>query len=69
MDYYFKFSYQVFVLMAAQFENIYSRLAKNNWKEGGTSPRQSQLLFKLPECTPVEVTVCVVQVVTERQWE
>lgn len=42
---YFKLSYQVLVPMAAQFKDIYSRLAKNNWKEAGGSPRQSQLLF------------------------
>ena len=52
--------------MAAQCKNVYSRLAKDHRKEAGRSPRQSQLFFYLPECAPVEIAVCVVQVVTER---
>lgn len=61
-----KCSYHVFVLVTAQFKNKYARLAQNNGKEVRRSPRQSHFLLQLPECTPVEVTVCVVQVVTGR---
>lgn len=51
------------VLIAAQFENIDSWLAENQWKETGGSPRQSHLLLQLSQCTPVKVAVRVVQIV------
>lgn len=62
-------SYQVFVLIAAQCENVRSRLAKNHRKEYRSSPRQRQLFFQQSEPTPVKVTVCVVQIFTETHKE
>lgn len=65
----FKISYQVFVLIAAQCENICSRLAKDHREEDRRSPRQRQLFFKQSEPSPVKVTVCVVQMFTETHKE
>jgi len=52
--------------MAAQRKDVYALLAEDRREEPGRSPRQSQLLFQPSERAPVEVAVCVVQVVAAR---
>lgn len=57
----------MFVLIAAQCENVHPRLTEEHREEAGRAPRQGQLLLQLSECPPVKVLVCVIQTVSVGQ--
>ena len=60
-------SYHVFVLIAAKLQDICSRHAEYQGKQGGRRRGQGQLVRQQGKYTPVEITVCVEEIGTERQ--